>query len=308
MPTAQVRKGYPRVTVSDDGSSVKEIEIVCQGFASEEAVVTYLDANGYAIGGATQTWRTDSISVHPSPLSLPNTTLGETSSPGVFYARVTQSLRNLGAVLTSSTNRLRGDKQLVQAGQIRMASVMGEWPDTLPSDPWIGNSETIECEIATGERLDISGKPQREAVGQVAITITELREGDWSNFDMTDQVAAQGTRCGSTCFGYDADTVLFQSVSVQQVKHSLARWTYKFLHDSKNFLDQVPFSMPLTNSPVPVNETTEIIAQDGDTPAILNHHFLAVWSSPYRVGDWTPTSLDLDDTYYASLIVGATGP
>ena len=179
----------------------------------------------------------------------------------------------------------------------------------MPTDPWIG-SGGIKCDIDEDEHLDINGKPQREAVGQVAITITELREGDWTDFELIDHVGQQGTRCGSTCFGYDADSVLLQSISVQQVKHSLSKWTYKFLHDSKNFLDQIPFQRTLSGTPLPLGIQTTIIAADASAnqDAVNCDHFLAVWSSPYRVGTWTPTSIGLDDTYYANLVVGGIGP
>lgn len=312
MGTYNIRKGFPRITVTDDGSATKEIELVCTGYAHEKSVfndleTTYTIGANEGTGETLEDWRVDSISVSPSPLNLPYNALGESGGDAlVFIARISLSLSSYDDYSSSTADCLRLDRQVIQSGQIRMASMMGEWPSNLPQDPWIGSDESIACEFDTdSKRLDISGKPQLQAVGQIALTVTELRKGTFPNFKLdADVINAQGTRNAAAVWGFAAHTLLFQSVSVQQVKHSQARWTFKFLFDPKKFLDQIPFSMPLTSGPVPVNETTEIVEANGDTPAIVNHHFLAVWSSPYRVGEWTLTTLGLQEDYFSDLITG----
>ena len=318
MPSANIRKGFPKVTISDEGQAVRQIDLVCQGHSGELTLFAYLEnTKNYAIGTDdpnNSAWRVDSISVAPSPLSRPGTVGGESEDPVVYYAQVFESLKDdsLLGINSTTISRLRGDVQVVQAGMTRQASVMGEWPASLPNDPWFpssGNAREIKVDIATGAFLDLDGTPQKMAVPQLSITVTQTKSGTFSNFGTAGIRGHFGTRNAASALGFAAGTLLFQGAQVQQVKHSSAKWSWRFLYDEYKFLDQLPYVPPGQSvARHQEGETTEIDTLTDGTVISVQHH-RGIWHQPYRVGDWAIQDLGLENAYVTGLVQGTgAGP
>lgn len=312
MGTANVRKGFPQITVTDDGTASKVIEYVCLGFGSEEAVFTHLDGV-VPIGGLGQRWRTESVTVRPDPRSRPSLGIGsEGDDPVVYFATVTQSLRDIDGLIPESTDRLSQRKTITQSVRPRMASVMGAWPSSLPIDPWYKSAEDIRVDIATGERVDINGSPQKESVFQKTLTITEIREGDYANFSTGTIPDHLGTRSETAgVFGYAAGSVLFRSLQVQQVRHGLVRWSYEFVQDEKNFLDMAPLIAPGAAVGYAATGETTTFREATTSPAVAEikvQHFEAQWVQSLRSASWDLAALGLSNSYYSGILGGTASP
>ena len=320
MPTASIRKGFSRVTVNDQGSSTRVVELVCKDHASEEAVLSYLETQGYKIGNGTK-WRTESISVAPSPLSLPaNSVPGmSTGDPDrvVYFATVQQSLVSpeliLGSTFNTSGDRLLAGRDLAQVGGTRVATLMKEWPTAtsdLPLDPWHVSGEDIRVDKSL-KPLDVNGQPIRRPVPQMSYTITELRKGNFLDFDIRNARDLQGTRNEFDIAGLAAGAgeLLFQSVSASRLNSSMTRVTFQFLWDAYRHLDMEPIS-PLAGQTGEYREESpnnSTAIETGVTAGAV-YHLRAMWVARNRAANWTLDDFGISNTYYLKLITGSSGP
>lgn len=321
MADAKIRKGFPRVTVNDVGGSTKTIELVCTDHTNEESVVQYLETQGYQIGNGDK-WRTESISVAPSPLSLP-----ANANPGVgtgdadrvvYFATVVQTLLDPFLIVTNNSlgaspdyDRLLASTDLVQSGGTRLASVMKKWPSDiseLPLDPWFIDGEDIRVDKDLAP-IDINGQPVREPVAQMTYTVTNLERGNFANYDIRDQLVYQGTRNQFAVASLNAEPgqLLLISVSCSRVNSSMVKITHQFLWDKYKHLDMEPFS-PFANQKDAYREETpnnKTAVETGSSPKYVFHN-MAMWVSRTRVSNWN--DLRYNAGYVEKLVTGQLGP